>query len=1360
MGLLLRAVDVAGPARWRWLLTDADTGAPLADHQVNLQGASAEVARFAEPFGYVRSYAAPDRQVEDGTKIVADAGAWAGSALLGDAVGKAIADAAAAGPVSVQVVAPPPADAVLLWPLELAHVAGKPLAARGDVTFVYDITGTGSGIASTGSGQARQGPVAVAGPHAYGAHVYGPGGAGRSGRGQDGPLRVLAVFSQPTKTTVLALRRERYALSRLIRRVAARERAAVELRVLQYGVTRKILGDIAAEGDGWDLLHLSGHGENGAFLLEKSDGSMDIVPTADLVRLLSPVRGRVRLTVVSACWSAADATARTYRLLGLTEQAEALEAEADQELAQATTEIPGLARALVSDLGCPVVGMRYPVTDEFAIAFGGALYEEILSRKAPVDTAVARAVAKAANLEAQPSDAVPALSVATPGVFGAHDPGLRIGIPRGRPLFDLADQRMAYFPDEPARFVGRAAAMAKASAALAPDSGKTGILLHGMAGAGKTACALELAYRHQDEFSALAFWQAPTKDEEWTSGLADFANRLDIQLADYDFTMASHIATEATLRAFAPRLRRLLADAGILVVLDNLETLLTPDGTWRDPRWGILLTALTTHDGESRVILTSRIAPADLATAAVGNVALEPGDSPDLSGVPSQGKSVGGAPGRGTPAAHVATLPVHALSLAESTALARELPNLRALLHADTGPLRPTASQAAGAGRPSPSQEDTASDRDRVLRVLRVVQGHPKLMELADAAASDRDRLDRQLAAAEAAADSAASSEGTPAAQELDAFFRDGETSLDPDGFVAALGEWTRSALTALSPQARRMAEFIACLEDADRRSDVIDATWPDLWRQIHAPEAGDSGDPPAPGPLLGELISAALIEAEPIQVTDGGDQPSAGTTSATGKSGQSLLMLRMHPGVAAAVANTANPGMREAADVELAAFWRAVFNWAREREGGEDGARVVRAGLAAAPYLLRQGEWRAASILLEEATVRDASPGLVQAVLPSLRRIAGATGAPIDAGVLARVLMRVDRAEAERLLRGALDAAAAAGDYRAASHIAVQLVNLLVDAGRLGEALAVAGQKPELTRQAGLGPWTQLLDQGRRLQVLGLMGDHAQVLAGVDRLRAAMAALPRRGGPDEAVDPWNVREVILNIGGSSALATGEWARCLELNAEIVASLRGRGAGAHEVTRIRFNDAGPLIGLGRLAEAGRLLAECQRVFEDHADTIRLAKVLSARASLGRPGAGADLERAALRLRYARPEPWGIEISHHNLANYLGRLGGEEAEQRAHRLAAALICRLAGMAHDLADTVRVLAGELPADAGADLSLPSTVAGVIEVAERTEGVRLAALLTALEPDPAAIESALSGILTAATTPPDEDATAASA
>jgi hypothetical protein len=36
MGLLLRAVEVAGPYRWRWLLVDERSGIALADHRVEL----------------------------------------------------------------------------------------------------------------------------------------------------------------------------------------------------------------------------------------------------------------------------------------------------------------------------------------------------------------------------------------------------------------------------------------------------------------------------------------------------------------------------------------------------------------------------------------------------------------------------------------------------------------------------------------------------------------------------------------------------------------------------------------------------------------------------------------------------------------------------------------------------------------------------------------------------------------------------------------------------------------------------------------------------------------------------------------------------------------------------------------------------------------------------------------------------------------------------------------------------------------------------------------------------------------------------------------------------------------------------
>jgi CHAT domain len=1248
MGLLLEAVDVkaddSGPLRWRWLLSDEETGSPLAGHEVAVDPAAVEAVRFADPYDYTRSYAAPDRRTAEQQRYMTLAGEWAAREVLGESVGAAIAQAA---PVSVRVRVPEALGRVLLWPLELAHVAGRPLAARGDVTLVYDIA-----------------------PDAVPVRKSDPGAS----------LRMLAVFSQPTETSVLALRRERYELTRLVRRVAARERAVVELRVVQYGATRARLREIADSGDGWDVLHLSGHGTGGAFLLENEDGSPDLVATPDLVALLRPARHRVRLAVVSACESAADTTAQTLRLLGLTEQADALEAETAG--GQAAAQVPGLARALVRELGCAVVAMRYPVTDEFAIAFDQALYTRLLSRTRhhTVDAAVAGAVTEAAG--PAPTAARPAVSLVTPGVFGpSQAAGLTLPVPRGRPVIDPAEQRMAYFPDEPTRFVGRAQAMARAGAALAPGSGRTAVLLHGMAGAGKTACALELAYRHQDSFAAAAFWQAPTRDDEWAGALADLANRLDIQLADYDFTMAGHIGTVAALEAFLPRLRAVMAASGVLLVLDNLETLLTPDGGWRDDRWASLVAALTSHDGESRVIMTSRVVPA---------------------------RSTGDGGGSGTADSPVVLLPVHALSRDEAAGLARELPNLRELLHMDGGPLLA-------------ANIEVDADRVRTLRVLRVVQGHPKLLELADAAAADRDRLDAQLAAAGAAA------VGRLRSGRLDAFFRDGRTDLDAGQFLAALAGWITAALDALTQAARPMAEFVACLEDDDRRSDIIDANWADLWRRLDRP-----GDAPAPGPLLDDLAAAALVEAA-LVVVPGGDGPVP-------------VAYRMHPGVAAAI-TAAGPGVREEVDARLAEFWAAVSQLTREREGGEDSGLVVRAGLAAAPYLLRRGDWDTAGVLLEHAVLRDGSPGTVQAVLSSLRRIAAATGAPDDAVVLARVLRGVDVGGAERLLRGAADAAAGADDFRVASVAAGDLVNLLMAAGRLAEALAVADQKAEFTERAGLGPWTRLLDQGRRLQVLARMGEHTRVLAETETLRAAMAGLPARGDTSGAVNPWNVRESILDTGLASAAATGEWQRCLDLNAEIAASKRQRGAGLHEVARTRFNDAGPLIRLGRLRQTRRLLAECQRVFEDHADTPMLATVFTTRADLedklGHRQEAADLERTALRLHYARPEPQGVAVGHHNLATYLGRLGGNEAGQRAHRLAAALICQLSGMAHDLARAVRVLAAELRGEDPA-ARLPGTVALVVATAELTEGVRLGALLAALQPDPQAVEEALAEIL----------------
>ena len=272
---------------------------------------------------------------------------------------------------------------------------------------------------------------------------------------------------------------------------------------------------------------------------------------------------------------------------------------------------------------------------------------------------------------------------------------------------------------------------------------------------------------------------------------------------------------------------------------------------------------------------------------------------------------------------------------------------------------------------------------------------------------------------------------------------------------------------------------------------------------------------------------------------------------------------------------------------------------------------------------------------------MRDASPATIQAALPALRAIADATQAPEDLGILARSLASIDPAEAETLVRTALAQAAADENFRLAATVASDLTNLLRDAGRLREALDLAGQMAQYSRRAGLGPWTQLADQVQRLQILGLMGQHRQVLDQIQALQDQMDKLPATRAGNETAEPWNVRETILDTGRTSAQALGEWQQCLDLNAASLASMRARGASAYEIIRFRYNDARPLIELGRLADAERILLETQQAYEDQDDIARLQQVLGTRAFLedhsraSATGSGTPANGDPPRLRPAR-----------------------------------------------------------------------------------------------------------------------------
>ncbi len=322
----------------------------IAEHHVSLDDPvdSSRVDALGDLYEYVRWHVDPLWR-DDEQRIITETGTWARDAVLGDAVTAAII---AAAPATVLVSVPAPAHGALLWPLELAFADGAPLAARGDISFVYCV--------------GRSTPV--------------PDDPVR-------PLRILAAFPSPSGTGAIAQRRERHALAELIAAIVRRTGAAIELEVLQYGVTRQRLSELIGSGGGWDLLHRSGHGARGVFLLDQPDGSADRVSTADLAGLLRPTQGRLKLAVLASCESAAEAAPDTLRLLGL--PAKKAEPAADH----ATGHVSGLARGLAGELGCAVVATRYIVTDEFSIAFNQVFYDRLLSRGVSAGAASAHALA-------------------------------------------------------------------------------------------------------------------------------------------------------------------------------------------------------------------------------------------------------------------------------------------------------------------------------------------------------------------------------------------------------------------------------------------------------------------------------------------------------------------------------------------------------------------------------------------------------------------------------------------------------------------------------------------------------------------------------------------------------------------------------------------------------------------------------------------------------------------------------------------------------------------------------------------------------------------------------------------------------
>ena len=697
----------------------------------------------------------------------------------------------------------------------------------------------------------------------------------------------------------------------------------------------------------------------------------------------------------------------------------------------------------------------------------------------------------------------------------------------------------------------------------------------------------------------------------------------------------------------------------LLLVIDNAESLLTQSGQWRDDNWGGVVGALTSHQGLGRLILTSRRLPAGLTGLRVEAV--------------------------------------DALSPDEALLLARELPNLRRLIYDEL---------------PGIDRDDS---RRLALGVLKIAQGHPKLLELANGQARRPDRLVALVAAGDQAWREQG---GLP-----DGFFATGGTSTGTASAASTgdywhvLAAWTNAVADTLSPGERDLFWFLCCLEEPDRERRILNVVWPRWWRQL-----GRDSEPPGLDEALAAAAAAGLIAIRPP--TEDTDESFA-----------------VHPGVTEAGRGRAGIQFRDTADAAAAEFWGAVY----QRTSGEEGGPIntgmaVRAGLAALPYLLRRQQWAHAARLLERALIADPSRATAATALPAIQCIA--RHEPRSARLLTQVLQVLDPAAAETALRSELAAAIAAGEYQAASAIAGSLLDLCRVSGRLAEALILSDQVISYSRRADLGPWTQLADEVRRLRVLVDMGQADHVLAEVIRLRGHLATLPTTLGPREALPPWNAVEALLDVGRAAANQLSRWEVALKLNAASIATKRKHGVPATSIAQNRYNDYAPLLRLGRTDQALALLQDCLQVFRDAHHTKMIGKVLSALAETeavrGHGNAAISLEHDALRHKYLADDVGGLARGYHKLGSFLGYLADRPAPALASHLAAALIRALTGF--DTGFNPLAAAATDLRKLGTTATLPTSVADLDRQLGDIPGTDLSGLIAKLSPDAETAEQAL--------------------
>jgi tetratricopeptide (TPR) repeat protein len=217
-----------------------------------------------------------------------------------------------------------------------------------------------------------------------------------------------------------------------------------------------------------------------------------------------------------------------------------------------------------------------------------------------------------------------------------------------------------------------------------------------------------------------------------------------------------------------------------------------------------------------------------------------------------------------------------------------------------------------------------------------------------------------------------------------------------------------------------------------------------------------------------------------------------------------------------------------------------------------------------------------------------------------------------------------------------------------------------------------------------------------RELEALRIDIKQGQVAAALPEVRSKLAKVwrwwrrHRSGQPvPEAPDAEILARALigaLDIATDAHFAQKDWPSALRRIDTTLKVKRALERPAEDIARDRMNRAIVLGQLRRFGEAKAEMEVCLPLFENN--PAGSAKVLSSLADLfnqqGDIAQAITQQRRALALREQLPDPADRAISHHNLANYLGKSGTPSAlaESARHRMAALLYCLVAGLGQAL------------------------------------------------------------------------------